>query len=160
MKTIVLLTVALLTAGLFIAPPRSAPTNRAAFAAPGPTPFDKPPFAGYKGVTIGTSMVDVRVKLGAPKDASDEQDSFAFSPQESAEVYYNTATHTVRALTIMYSGKLEGAPAPKDVFGQDAEVKPDGGIFKKVDYPKAGFWISYNKTGGDEPMIMIAMNKM
>ena len=42
----------------------------------------------------------------------------------------------------------------------DVAPKEDGGIFKMNRYPKAGFWISYNKTAGADPMIIIAMQKM
>jgi hypothetical protein len=29
-----------------------------------------------------------------------------------------------------------------------------------VKYPKAGYWISYLKTGGDQPLVMITVQKM
>jgi hypothetical protein len=125
-----------------------------------PTPVSgKPPYSAYKGVTIGSTMDEARSKLGPPKEKSDEQDFFVFSDSESAQVYYDGAK-TVTAITVTYVGNLSTAPSPKDVFGEEAEAKPDGGIFKMVRYPKAGFWISYNKTGGDDPLIMIALQKM
>ena len=124
-----------------------------------PTPGDKPPYTAYKGVAIGMATEEARTKLGVPKDKSDTQDYFEFSENESAQVYYDAA-HKVTAVTVTYSGKLDGAPKPMAVFGEDAEVKPDGGIFKMVRFPRAGFWISYNKTAGDDPLIMIAMQKM
>jgi hypothetical protein len=129
-------------------------------ALPLPTPADKPQYSAYKGVTIGMKTDEARTKLGIPKEKSDEQDFFEFSSRESAQVYYDAATHAVTAVMITYSGKLDGVPTAKDVFGEDAAVKPDGGIFKMVRYPKAGFWISYNKIGGDEPMVIIALQKM
>jgi hypothetical protein len=129
-------------------------------AAPVPTPVSgKPPYSEYKGVSIGQTLDETRAKLGIPKEKLEGQDFFEFSPNESAQVYYDAA-QKVTAITVTYTGNLDSAPTPKAVFGEDAEVKPDGGIFKMVRYPKAGFWISYNKTGGDDPLIMIAMQKM
>ena len=128
-------------------------------AAPRATPDAKPPYSGYKGVSIGIKMDEARAKLGTPKDKSDEQDSYVFSDNESAQVYYDAAK-TVTAVMVTYSGKIDAAPTAKAVFGEDAQAKPDGGIFKMIRYPKAGFWISYNKTAGDDPMVIIAIQKM
>lgn len=147
---------ALLFAVAFLLPVRVS----AAAPMPVPTPSERPVYTAYKGVSIGMSTDDVRSKLGAPKEASDEQDYFEFSDRESAQVYYDAASHSVKALMVTYTGKLEGAPSLKDVFGRDAEANADGGFFKKVDYPKAGFWVSYSRTAGDEPMVIIALNKM
>jgi hypothetical protein len=127
-------------------------------AVPKPTP-DKPVFTAYKGVEIGMAAVDVRKKLGTPKDAADRHEDFVFSDSESAQVYYDT-DNKVMAITITYIGKLEAAPSAKAVFGEDVPAKPDGGIFKMERYQKAGYWISYTKTGGDDPLIMIAIQKM
>lgn len=127
-------------------------------AIPRATPDDKPPYSGYKGVAIGSAMDEARTKLGNPKEKSDDQDYFVFSDRESVQVYYTAKS--VSAIMVTYSGKLEMAPTAKSVFGEDAESKPDGGIFKMVRYPKAGFWISYNKTAGDDPMVIIAIQKM
>ena len=159
MKRIILLAVAFLTAMALFVP--FAPTDAVAFAAarPAPTPVDKPSYSAYKGVTIGMKTDEARIKLGNPKEKSDEQDSFEFPNGESAQVYYD-ATHAVTAVMVTYTGKLDGAPTPRDIFGEDAAAKPDGGISKMVRYPKAGFWISYNKIGGGEPMVIIALNKM
>jgi len=124
-----------------------------------PTPADKPVFTAYRGVEIGMSADDARKKLKNIKDKSDTQETFQFSDNESADVYYD-ADHKVRAVSITFTGKLDAAPTPRIVFGEDAEAKPDGGIFKMERYPKAGFWISYTRTGGDDPMIMLAIQKM
>lgn len=119
---------------------------------------DTPLFTSYKGVSIGMSTKEVRDKLGNPKEASDGMDYYAPSEAEYIQVYYDNSK--VSAITVTFSGKLDGAPDCKAVFGEQAEVKPDGGIFKMVRYPKAGFWISYNKIIGDDPMIMIAIKKI
>lgn len=120
---------------------------------------DKPPFSAYRGVAVGMTMDEARNKLGAPKDKSDTQESYEFSDNESAQIYYGPAKN-VTAITVTFMGKLDAAPTHKAVFGEEAAVKPDGGIFKMVRYPKAGFWVSYTKIGGDEPLIIIAMQKI
>ncbi len=138
----------------------SAKFVKNAFAAPAPTPVKgKPPYSEYRGVTIGLTMNEARAKLGDAKDKSDTQEYYVFSDNESAQIYYNEAK-TVTAVTITFTGKLDAAPTALAVFGEEVEVKPDGGIFKMIQYPKLGFWISYNKITGDDPLIIIAMQKM
>lgn len=121
--------------------------------------FLKPVYSAYRGVSIGTKADDARTKLGSPKDKSDTQDYYVFSDNESAQVLYDN-DHTVRVISINYLGKLEAAPAPKDVFGANVTANSDGSINKMVKYPKAGYWISYYKTGGDDPMIVLTIQKM
>jgi hypothetical protein len=158
---VVVCSFALLT--LFAVPLASAgayPPGPAAaeFAKAAPTPAASPAFS-YKGVSLGMAADDVRAKLGDPKEKSDAQDLYVFSDEESAQVLYD-AGHKVNAIMITFSGKLTGAPTPKDVFGEDIEPRPDGGISKMVRYPKAGYWIAYNKIVGDDSMISIAMQKI
>ena len=113
----------------------------------------------YKGISLGASADEVRKKLGDPRDKSDPQDLFVFSDEESAQFLYD-ANKKVTAIMVTFSGKLTGAPTAKDIFGEDVAPKPGGGIFKMVRYPKAGYWISYNKIVGDDSMVSIAMQKM
>ena len=119
--------------------------------------IQKPVFAGYKGVMIGMKMDDARTKLGTPKDKSDSEDYYVYSDNESVQVLYGP-DKTVRVMSINYIGK--GAPTPVDILGMDVAAKPDGGINKMVRYPKSGFWISYLKTGGGDPMTVITVQKM
>lgn len=116
-------------------------------------------FGDYKGVKVGTSTEDVRSKLGGPKDKSDAMDLYVFSDNETAQFYYDEA-HTVKAIMINYSGDLKNAPTPKDVFGEEVPAREDGGLFKMVRYPKLGYWVSYNRSGGDDAVITIAMQKI
>jgi len=129
-----------------------------AHAAAMPTP-ETPVYSGYKGVTIGTAMTDARAKLGKARDTSDAEDYYVYSDNETVQVQYDT-DKTVKTISVNYIGSNPSAPAAKLVFGSDAEAKPDGGIFKMVRYPKAGCWISYNKTTGDNPMVVVTMQKM
>lgn len=120
---------------------------------------EKPSYSGYKGVFIGTKMDEARTKLGNPRERSDSEDYYVFSDNETAQVLYDS-DHTVRVISVNYITKLDGAPMPKAVFGSDVEAKPDGSVNKMIRYPKAGYWISYLRTAGDEPMIVITVQKM
>jgi len=141
------------SAAIFVMP------SYAGTAVPVPTPADKPAYTAYRGIEIGMAAADFHKKLGNPKDTADRHEDYVFSDNESAQIFLD-ADGKVMAIAVTFVGKLDKAPSAKDVFGEDAEVKPDGGIFKMERYPKAGFWISYTKTGGDDPMIMLAIQKM
>jgi hypothetical protein len=158
-RIVMFFTILLAVAGLAVTPNGSPAKADGILTAAVPTPGrDQPKFSAYKGVSIGMSLDDVREKLGKPKETSDTMDFYAPSDNEFIQIYYEAKK--VTALTVTFSGKLDAAPDAKSVFGETVEVKPDGGIFKMVHYPKAGFWISYNKISGDDPMIMIAIKKI
>src|SRR5438270_14084280 len=95
------------------------------FAAAGQA-AQKPVFAGYKGVMIGTKMDDARTKLGTPKDKSDSEDYYVYSDNESAQVLYGP-DKSVRVLSVNYMGK--GAPTPMEVLGLAVDATADGGIY-------------------------------
>jgi hypothetical protein len=40
------------------------------------------------------------------------------------------------------------------------KAEADGSIRKLVRYLKAGYWVSYNHVGGDEPMTTVTMQKI
>ena len=124
-----------------------------------PVPAATPTYSGYKGVKIGMSTDEARKLLGTPKEKGDLQDYYVYSENEVAQVMYDAA-HTVTAISVTYMGKGSSIPLPKDVFGEDAEVKPDGSIVKIVRYPKNGFWISYNRTAGADPIIIVTAQKL
>lgn len=128
-------------------------------ANPTPTPPSHKPMSAYRGVSLGMKADEVRAKLGQPKDKSDEMDMYIFAETESAQFYYDAA-HLVTAVMITYTGDLKNAPTPKEVFGEDAVAKPDGSIFKMVRYPKAGYWLSYNRSGGTDQVISVAFQKI
>lgn len=132
--------------------PRSVPTP------PAVKPEEKPSINAFKGISIGMMADDVRKKLGVPKEKSDAQDFYVFSDDESGQVVYDDQ-HAVSAISFDYTGKT-GAPAPKDVLGVDIRAKPDGSMYDMIRFPKAGYWISYNKTGGAEPMVSITMQRI
>jgi hypothetical protein len=152
----------LIVAGFLLSETGSASVTQTSMgpaAMPTPENGDKPSYSGYRGLGIGMSMEEARTKLGAPKDKSEVQDFFVFSGNESAQVLYDK-DHKVYAISVTYVGKMDAVPAPRNVFGEDVEKNAEGGIHKLVRYPKAGYWISYTRTAGDDPLVIIAMQKM
>lgn len=134
----------------------------AAASAYGPVPMPTPGVSKkyeYKGIWIGMAADAVRAKLGNPKEKADGQDLYVFSDNEAVQFYYNT-THQVNAIMITFSGDLKSAPSAKDVFGEEVPPKADGGIFKMERYPKDGYWMSYNRTGGSDAVVTIAIQKI
>jgi hypothetical protein len=117
----------------------------------------EPLLRDYKGVTLGMSAQDARDKLGKPEEKSEAMDFFVFSEKERARVYYQDGK--VRAIIATYLGKDGGAPPPAAVLGTEIEAKPDGSLYKMVNYPRVGYWVAYSRTPGDSPMVMITMQK-
>lgn len=120
---------------------------------------DKPLYVEYKGIRIGMETNEVRKKLGDPTDKGDVQDYFVFSEKESAQVYYDK-THKVMAVSVNYVGEQSGAPLPKVILGTEIEAKADGALHKMVRYPQAGYWVSYNRTAGTDPLVTVTMQKI
>ena len=117
---------------------------------------EPPPFHDYKGVSIGMTADEARKKLGDPTDKGDTQDFYAVNDNETVQVFYDPEKK-VRAVSIIYMGGT--MPTPKAVIGADVEPKPDGSMHRRVDYPKAGFWVAYSRTAGDSPLVTITMQK-
>jgi hypothetical protein len=135
-------------------------TVDAAVRNPGsPKPSATPTYTGYKGVKIGMTTDEARKLLGNPKEKSEGQDYYLYSDNEAAQIVYDS-THKVTAISVTYMGKRSSIPTPQDIFGEDAEVKPDGSIAKMVRYPKEGFWVSYNRTAGDDPVVIVTAQKL
>ena len=112
----------------------------------------------FRGVKIGMATDDARKKLGAPRDKSPEQDFYLFNDNEAVQIYYDKGA--VSAISIDYMSGANGVPSAKDVLGAEADAKADGSIHKVVRYPKAGYWVSYSRTAGNEPTITITMQKI
>jgi hypothetical protein len=118
----------------------------------------EPLFREFKGVTIGMSAEEARAKLGNPQEKDKVQDFFVFSERERARLYYDGAGK-VSAVIVTYIGKNSNAPAPASVLGTEVEARPDGSMYHVVQYPKAGYWVAYSRTTGDEPLTIITMQK-
>ncbi len=120
---------------------------------------EHPVFREYRGVQIGMTTEETRKKLGTPKDKGDEQDFYIFSDRETAQIVYDRA-HKVATLSVDFSSAGPDVPTPRAVMGLDIEPKPDGSMYKMIRYAKAGFWVSYNRTAGDSPLITITIQKI
>jgi len=117
-----------------------------------------PVFADYRGITIGMSANEVRSKVNGIKKG-DGQDFVTPSEHESAQIYYDDKGK-VTAISIDYLGEQNGAPTPEAVLGAALDAKPDGSMYQMNRYHDAGYWVSYNRTAGDKPIITITMQKM
>ena len=137
-------------------------TTAAANRAPATAADDdknQPPYHEYKGIRIGMTADEARKKLGEPADKGDKQDFYSFADgNEMAQIFYD-AEKKVSAVSVIYMGGGGGIPTAKAVFGDEIEAKPDGSSYRKVDYPKAGFWVAYSRTAGDSPMVTVTMQK-
>ena len=60
---------------------------------------------------------------------------------------------------VTYTG-TNGAPTPVEVFGEDAAAGADGAVSKMVRYDDAGFWVSYNRIAGDNPYVIVTIQKI
>jgi hypothetical protein len=132
----------------------SAASRPAAAAKAAPEPL----YREFKGVRLGMSADEVRRKLGKPQEKSDEMDFFVFSDRQRARVYYDQ-DKKAHAIITTYVGKNAEAPEPSAVLGADVEAKADGSAYKLVQYPQAGYWVAYSRTGGDSPLVIITMQK-
>ena len=117
-----------------------------------------PVFKDYRGVTIGMTAEEVRAKLDGLKKG-DRQDFLVFSERESAQIYYDDAGK-VTAISIDYFGENSNPPAPEVVLGTALQAKADGSMYQLNRYPEAGYWVSYNRTAGEKPIVTITMQKM
>lgn len=145
---------ALLLAALALTPAAPAQTGTTA----ADKSKDEPPFSAYKGVRIGMTADEARKLLGNPTEKDDKQDVYSFNENESCQVYYDE-TKKVSAVSITYLGG-KSVPTAKAVLGDDAEARQDGSVYKLIRFPKAGYWVSYTRTSGAEPMTVIAIQKL
>ena len=116
-----------------------------------------PVFKDYRGVKIGITAEEVRTKLDGLKKG-DRQDFLVLSERESAQIYYDNEGK-VTAISIDYFDNIN-APSPDAVLGTALQAKADGSMYQLIRYPEAGYWVSYNRTAGDKPIITITMQKM
>jgi hypothetical protein len=117
-----------------------------------------PSFNEYRGIQLGMISDDVRKKLGDPRDKGEEQDFWVFNEEEMAQVVYDK-THKVITISADFTNATKAITA-KQVFGTDVEAKADGSVYKMVRYTKAGYWLSYNRTGGSTPLTTITLQKI
>ncbi len=147
----------LVVISFMIAGVASAQTTR---SRPSVAPEDSPVFQEYRGVKLGWVADDVRKKLGNPANKGDEQDFYVFNDKEMAQVLYDKSTKEVTAISVDFMNGARDIPTPQQIFGTDFDGKPDGSKYKLVRYPKAGYWVSYNRTAGDTPVITVTITKL
>jgi hypothetical protein len=116
-------------------------------------------FNAYRGVQLGMTAEEVRKKLGEPKDKGTEQDFFVFNETETAQIVYDKSQKVV---TISADFMTQGPDVltAKQVFGAEVDPKPDGSVYKLVRFPKAGYWVSFNRTSGASPMTTVTLQKI
>lgn len=113
----------------------------------------------YRGIHLGMLANEVRKKLGDPKDKSDQQDFYLFGETETAQIVYDK---TGKVITISADFLTAGAGVPtcKQVLGDEVEAKADGSVYKVMRFPKAGYWLSYNRTAGNSPLTTVTLQKI
>lgn len=124
----------------------------------GQTTANVPVFTDYRGVKIGMTAEEVRAKLDNVKKG-DRQDYLVFAERESAQIYYDDKGK-VTAISVDYFGDNSNVPSPEAVLGAALQAKPDGSMYQLNRYPEAGYWVSYNRTAGDKPIVTITMQKI
>ena len=117
-------------------------------------------FKDYRGVQLGMTADEVRKKLGDPKDKGDEQDFFIFNDTETAQIVYDKTHKVVTISADFMNAEQLSVPTAKQVFGADVEAKADGSIYRMVRFTKAGYWLSYNRTGGASPLTTVTLQKI
>jgi hypothetical protein len=122
-----------------------------------PSQDQLPLYNEYRGVRLGMTADDARAKLGVPAMQSDEQDFYILSTNETAQLFY--AKQRVVTMSIDYAGGI-GAPEYKSVVGEGLLRRPDGSLFKMVRYDSEGFWVSYNKSASEMPVVTITIGKI
>jgi outer membrane protein assembly factor BamE (lipoprotein component of BamABCDE complex) len=116
-------------------------------------------FQKYRGIQLGMTADEVRQKLGEPKDKGAEQDFYVFNELETAQIVYDKSQKVV-TISADFLATAPDVLTAKQVFGTDLEAKPDGSVYKMVRFPKAGYWLSYSRTSGADPMTTVTLQKI
>jgi len=123
------------------------------------TQIQQPLYTQYRGVRLGMTAAEARAKLGEPVMKSNEQDYFVLSANETTQLVYD-ASLKVTTISTDYSGGV-GAPEYRAVVGEGTLLeRPDGSLFRMVQYPSAGMWVSYNKTATVVPIVTVTIQLM
>ncbi|MBA2705313.1 MAG: hypothetical protein H0U60_15850 [Blastocatellia bacterium] len=113
----------------------------------------------YRGIQLGMLADEVRKKLGDPKDKSDEQDFYLFGETETAQIVYDK-TRKVVTISADFFTAANSVPTAKQILGAEVEAKADGSVYKMVRFPRAGYWLSYNRTAGNSPLTTVTLQKI
>lgn len=126
--------------------------------APKPQTTPTPLYNEYRGVTLDQTRDAVHEKIGKPKTHDKTSDTYVFSDDETATVYYDSDSK-VKAVVATYMGG-DDVPVPEKVFGAAVEPQPDGSLNKLVRYVSQGYWVSYSRIAGDRPVVIVTMKKI
>lgn len=116
------------------------------------------PYSEFKGVRLGMTADEVRGHLGKPESSDTTQDYFVFSESHRARVYYDDGGRA-NAIVASYLGRESGAPDAKTILGVEVEADASGAVTRSVSVPDSGFTVIYSRTGGDEPMVFVTLQK-
>lgn len=130
----------------------------AAEVAAGESSTLQPELKDYRGVRIGMSGDEARRALGGSDAVQSKRDVFLISDNEMAQLFFEK-DGTVKAISITYLPQSK-APDAIAILGVDVPANPDGRVYKLVRYPDAGYWVSYNRTTGDAPIVTVTIKKM
>lgn len=121
--------------------------------------IQQPLYTEYRGVRLAMTAAEARAKLGEPVMKSNDQDYFVLSPTETTQIVYD-AFQKVMTISTDYTGGV-GAPDYRAVVGDGMLLqRPDGSLFRMVQYQSAGMWVSYNKSAAVEPVVTITIQLM
>jgi hypothetical protein len=112
----------------------------------------------YKGVRLGMTADEARKTLGGGEAVKEKRDVFMLSDNEMAQLYFDK-DGKLQAVSVTYLPKGT-APTAAAVLGADVPAGADGRVYKLIRYPEAGYWVSYNRTAGDAPVVTVTMTKM
>lgn len=120
-----------------------------------------PVLKNYKGISIGSAADEVTDKLGKPLLGDKQGFFYRFSDSESTQIVLNKKKK-VRVISMMYADSKGDAPKPVDIFGAEIQVAPmeDGSIYKMTRYPDSGYLVIYSRGTGDNPMVVVTMQKL
>lgn len=119
----------------------------------------QPIYREYRGVRLGMTAAETRAKLGEPAMKSNEQDFYVVSANETTQIAYDEFQKVV-TISTDYSGGI-GAPDYRMVVGDGMLLqKPDGSLFRMVQYKSEGMWVSYNRSGAAVPVVTVTIQLM
>ena len=146
----------LLLLGVVVKGQRPAATVKAVNAH---SQIQQPLYTEYRGVRLGMTATEARAKLGEPVMKSNEQDYFVLSANETTQIVYD-AFQKVRTISTDYTNGV-GAPDYRVVVGEGVLLqRPDGSLFRMVQYESAGMWVSYNRSASVVQVVTITLQVM
>ncbi|CAN5378929.1 hypothetical protein BH10ACI3_BH10ACI3_16880 [soil metagenome] len=121
-----------------------------------------PAISSLKGVSPGMTKGEVEEVLGKPKMSDKASMNYTFSKTATAQIGFNEQGKA-RTIAVIYTDGDETAPSFSDIFGPDVPFVEgkNGGVYKLIRYPSAGFYIAYSKTMvSNKAMVVITMRKI